>query len=178
MQDYRASIPGTASNQPITQSIILIDLFYLWGIYWVKRYANGQRSFGVLLIFFSLLLYSVAILLNIMSYRYFGSCNLWVSITTSVMILLIPCTQLFNFNPQNSLLTTSCICLYISYLSFMALFSAPSCDALSQNAMISDISISTILFFITMFGSVMGGSGVIKTDHDVSLNQVLGVAPK
>ena len=147
----------------------------MWGIYWIKRYANGQRFFGFLLVFFSLCLYAGAVALNVYSYINFRDCNIWLSIATSVMIILIPCTQLFNFNPQNSLLTTSCICLYISYLSFMAFYSAPVCNALSQSAMISDISISSVLFFITMFGSVMGGSGVIKTDHDVSLNQVLGV---
>ena len=39
----------------------------------------------------------------------------------------------------------------------------------------ADIGTSCILFFITMFGSVMGGSGVVKISQTVSLNETLGV---
>lgn len=36
--------------------------------------------------------------------------------------------------------------------------------------MVGDLITSTFLFFLTMYGSVMGGSGVVK------LNQQLGIA--
>jgi hypothetical protein len=39
----------------------------------------------------------------------------------------------------------------------------------------AEISVSSLLFFITMFGSIMGGSGVIKTAPETSLNQALGL---
>ena len=94
---------------------------------------------------------------------------------TSILLVLVPITQFFNFNVQNSLLTTSVICCYMSYLSFIASFSDPKCNCLSKNAMIADICVSSFLFFITMFGSIMGGSGVIKTAPETSLNQTLGL---
>lgn len=41
--------------------------------------------------------------------------------------------------------------------------------------MVSDLIVSTFLFFLTMYGSIMGGSGVIKTSHTTTLNENLGL---
>jgi hypothetical protein len=80
------------------------------------------------LIFLSFVFELVAITFNVLGYIYFASedvCGdtLWVNIVNSIVIILLPCTQFLNFNKQNSLLTTSLVSVYVSYLSFFAQFS-------------------------------------------------------
>ena len=62
------------------------------------------------------------------------------------------------------------ICLYVSYLGLIAQYSEAKCNALNTGAMVGDLVTSSFLFFLTMYGSVMGGSGVVK------INKQLGVA--
>ena len=40
------------------QSMILIDLAYLWGIKWAKKYSNGSRCYAFLLIFSTILMFA------------------------------------------------------------------------------------------------------------------------
>lgn len=110
------------------KSIILIDLFYLAGIKLVKRYDAGETSYGALLIILTLICEGVAVGLNIYGYTLFSaddSCGntLWVNIVTSILLIVLPVFQCFNFNKQNSLLTTSLVSLYISYLALICQFS-------------------------------------------------------
>ena len=121
-------VHGPASTIPIIQAIILIDLFYMAGIKLVKRYNDGETCCAGVLIFLSVLFEAVAITFNVLGYIYFGSedvcgSTLWVNIVNSIVIVLLPCTQFFNFNKQNSLLTTSLVSVYVSYLAFFAQFS-------------------------------------------------------
>ena len=117
--------PGT---YVVIKSIILIDLFYLAGIKLVKRYDAGETSYGALLIILTLICEAVAVGLNIYGYTLFSaadSCGntLWVNIVTSILLVVLPVFQCFNFNKQNSLLTTSLVSLYISYLALICQFS-------------------------------------------------------
>jgi hypothetical protein len=112
----------------ITQSIILVDLFYLAGIKLVKRYDEGQTSCAALLVILSLIFFAAAIMLNILGYIYFGkedSCgnSLWINILNSILLIILPAVQSLNFNKQNSLMTTAMVCTYISYLAFICQFS-------------------------------------------------------
>lgn len=52
----------------IIQMVILIDILYIWGIRWVKRYDEGSTTFAILLILFSALGYAGAIAINVYSY--------------------------------------------------------------------------------------------------------------
>jgi len=66
--------------------------------------------------------------MNVLGYVYFSSSDdcgntVWVNIITSIILLAMPFLQLLNFNKQNSLLTTSLISLYISYLAFICQYS-------------------------------------------------------
>jgi hypothetical protein len=115
-------------------------------------------------------MYAGALACNIYGYIKFKDCTLWVNIVTSILLLLLPGIQFFHFNAQNSLLTTSVVCLYISYLGLISQYSKQECNALNTGAMVGDIVTSAFLFFLTMYGSVMGGSGVVK------INEQLGVA--
>jgi len=42
---------------------------------------------------------------------------------TSIILAILPILQLFHFNKQNSLLTTSLVSLYISYLAYICQYS-------------------------------------------------------
>lgn len=137
---------------------MLIDLLYLWGIRWMKLYEEGQSFYGTLLIIFSALMIAGAIGLNIFGYIKFRYCTNWVNIITTLFLIAIPLIQLLNYNQQNSLLTSSAVCLYISYLSLIGQYSSASCEALTKGPMVTDLVISVFLFFVTMYGTVMGGT--------------------
>lgn len=96
----------------------------MWGINWVKKYNEGQEGcYGTLLITFSIIFYAGALAVNIYGYVAFASCTVWVNIITSILILLLPGIQLAGWNKQGSLLTSSVVCLYLSYLSLIAQYS-------------------------------------------------------
>jgi hypothetical protein len=80
------------------------------------------------LIFLSLVFFAAAVGLNVLGYVYFGSADncgdsLWVNILNSIIMVVLPVVQSFNFNKQNSLLTTAMVCTYVSYLAFICQFS-------------------------------------------------------
>lgn len=43
--------------------------------------------------------------------------------------------------------------------------------------MVGDITVSTALFIVTMYGSIMGGSGQVKVTQNGDINKAMGVAP-
>ena len=113
---------------------------------------------------------AAAVALNILGYVFFGSedgCgdSLWVNIINSILLIALPLVQFLNFNKQNSLLTTALVGMYVSYLSFICQFSfgGDSCtQRMTISSLAADIIISTIFFILTMYGSIMGGSGKVK----------------
>lgn len=110
------------------QSIILIDLFYLAGIKLVARYDKGQTCCAATLIIFSLIFEAAAIGMNVLGYINFSDADtcgnsIWVNIITSIILVILPVLQIFNFNKQNSLLTTALVSMYISYLAFICQYS-------------------------------------------------------
>lgn len=165
----------------------MIDLFYMAGIRMVKHYDKGETQYACYLIILSIILEAAAIAVNIWGYIVFSNqeqgCTgtVWVNITTSVILLLLPLLQFFNFNTQNSLLTTALVSLYVAYLSFVAQFSYPDpsaqCQRMSIESLIGDVAVSTFFFILTMYGSIQGGSGQVKVTENGDLNKAMGVAP-
>lgn len=49
---------------------------------------------------------------------------------------------------------------------------------MSTGSLVSDIIISCFFFFLTMYGSIMGGSGQIKVTQNGDVNKAIGVAPE
>ena len=43
--------------------------------------------------------------------------------------------------------------------------------------LIGDVIVSTFFFVVTMYGSVMGGSGQVKVTSNGDVNKAIGVAP-
>jgi len=115
------------------------------------------------LIGFTIIAEAVAIFLNILAYIKFAGdqCGLttWVSIVTSIIIVLLPAVQLLGFNPQNSLLTTSLVSLLIAYLSFAGLeYFGDGCQVrLTPIGYWIEVVVSLILFALTTYGTIMGG---------------------
>ena len=108
----------------ILQSIILIDLMYIWGIKLVRRYDDGSKMAAAFLIFLTVVAESSAILLNAIGYLMFSNCSLYINIITSVLLVVMPIVQLLGFNPQNSLLATSLVSVYISFLALIGQYSS------------------------------------------------------
>lgn len=51
------------------QSMILIDLAYLWGIRWAKKYSDGSQTYAILLIGMSLAMFGGTLAFLIMSFK-------------------------------------------------------------------------------------------------------------
>jgi hypothetical protein len=140
----------------LIQSIILIDLMYLWSIKLVRKYDQGSKCAAAWLVLFSTASYSSAVAINVYGYLEFAECSLWVNIVTSVLLVVMPLVQMLNFNPQNSLFTTGLVCLYVSYLSVIGQFSSEKCNKVDYEVTCVDIAVSVTLFFVTMCGSIVG----------------------
>ena len=132
----------------------------MWGLRWFRKWQEGNGCFAFLLIFFTVVNYCVALGLLIWGYIKFKDCTLWVNIVTTVLVLIIPGIQLLQFNPQNSLLTSSAVTVYMVYLSFVGQLSYPACGSLDGGAMASDLTTSVFFFILTTYGSLLGGSFV------------------
>lgn len=48
---------------------------------------------------------------------------------------------------------------------------------MTDASLAADIIVSTLFFILTMYGSIMGGSGEVKITPNVDLNQAVGGAP-
>ena len=126
--------------------------------------------------------------MNVLGYVYFRSASdtcqstLWVNIITSIMLVILPIIQVFHFNPQGSLLTTALVSMFISYLGFIAQFSyggsivGQTCIRMDVGSLAADIVCSTFFFVLTMYGSIMGGTGQVKVTRKGNLNVAVGVA--
>lgn len=104
--------------------------------------------------------------------------TLWVNIITSIMLIVMPIIQFLHFNTQNSLLTTALVSLYISFLTFICQFSFSdndSCNRMNIGAFVADIVISLFFFVLTMYGSIMGGTGQVRVTRNGNINQAIGV---
>lgn len=68
-------------------------------------------------------MYGGAWLCNIYGYARFYECSFWTNVGTSLLLIILPSVQLLNLNPQNSLLTTAAVCIYVSFLGLISQFS-------------------------------------------------------
>ena len=147
----------------IIQTIILVDLFYLYAINLVKKYDEGSNCCAGFLIGSTICTETAAFILIVLAFIQYsldacGSTS-WVSIVTVILLLILPVVQLLNCNPQNSLLTTALVSLYISYTAYAAqeYFMTGCVVRLTTAGFIVDVFISLLLFAISMYGTVMGG---------------------
>ncbi len=68
---------------------------------------------------------------------------------------------------------------YISYLTFISQYSFnggnATCLRMTTSSLVADIIISTFFFTVTMYGSIMGGSGQIKVTQNGDINKAIGM---
>lgn len=169
----------------VLQSIILIDLCYLAGIKMVKKYDAGESQYGCYLIMLSILAFVLAIGLNILGYVYFQrtpecQSTLWVNILTSIILIILPVIQFLHLNPQNSLLTTSLVSLYVSYLLFIGQFSFGDevCVRAGVGSLAADFVCSSFVFGLCMYGSIVGGTGQVRVTRDGDINKAMGLTTR
>lgn len=70
------------------------------------------------------------------------------------------------------------VAMYVSYLAFASQFSFGGSHCIGRMTVASlacDIIVSTIFFIMTMYGSIMGGSGKMKIAGNADIHAVLGV---
>lgn len=84
---------------------------------------------------------------------------MWLSVVTSIALVVLPLVQLLGFNPQNSLLTTALVSLTVSYISYTAqeYFKTGCTIRLNPLGYAAEVSISLVLFTLTTYGTLMGG---------------------
>jgi len=89
----------------------------------------------------------------------------------------LPPVQLLNFNPQNSLLTTALVSLFISYSSYAAqeYFMTACVVRLTHLGYAVDLFISLLLFAISTYGTVMGGFS--SDEYEDQPDQLVGDQP-
>ena len=56
--------------------------------------------------------------------------------------------------------------------------STNQCQRMSLGPLIADVIVSSFFFIVTMYGSIMGGSGQVKVTSDGDVNKAMGVAPR
>lgn len=68
--------------------------------------------------------------------------------------------QLLHFNKQNSLLTTSALCLLVSYCTWSAGYSHPASSKtdLNETVLYLNFAISLVLLLVSTAGSVYGST--------------------
>ncbi|EGR28880.1 membrane protein tms1, putative [Ichthyophthirius multifiliis] len=147
------------------QTIILIDIFYLWGQNWKAKYdeveaqnAENNSSFnlyGILLIGITLSLYTASILLNAYNFIWFKGCqfNIIVNALNLLLVISITFVQFLGFNPSGSLLTSSAMSFYITFLAFSGQLSSESgCNsAISSNAIFAiELSVGVAFLLVTL----------------------------
>lgn len=143
----------------ICQSVILIDLAYLWGIKWAKKYSLGSRRYAILLILTTLIMFGLTGFFVVSSFTWHPKNLLWANIICVIQIVLMIGIQMLNFNKQNSLLTTSSLCLLVSYWTWSAGYSHPSTyDEFNETALYINMAVSIVLLLISAGGSIYGSS--------------------
>lgn len=107
----------------IFQVVMIIDLCYLWGVSWVKRYDEGSTCYMYLMIFSTIIVYGFTIYFIVSSFASFAGCGVgtFVSIVSVLFVVLGVVLVLFKLNPDGSLLTSGSVSLISSYLTWSGL---------------------------------------------------------
>lgn len=163
----------------IFQIIMIIDLCYLWNEAWVAAYDEGQKCYSVMLIAFTLALYGGFITLTVFEYIWFAGCSygtLAVSITLalSVLVTVLPLTRI---NPRGSIFTSSTVCMYSMYLTWVGLSNMTAdCNADWKNktkATAIYIGTGGVLTLISLlyvtFGDSRKSSGNVKIAGNIDI---------
>lgn len=114
------------------QMVSLIDSMYLLAEYWAKKYDDGNKAYGFIMILVMFIFYGALGFLTYISFLKFwiSSCyvNKFILISLPIFTVVYFILIFLNFHPKGSVITASAISLYTTFLSWMALISNPSKD--------------------------------------------------
>lgn len=75
----------------VYQFICFIDMLYLWGVNWAKKYDAGLTYFGYIMIATAFILYGATITLNVYNFKWFSAStfSLITNIVNAILIVTI-----------------------------------------------------------------------------------------
>jgi len=105
------------------QIIMIIDLFYQWGVKWVKNYDEGGNGWMYLLIITTVVLYGGALYFIINSFKSFSGIGIgtFACVVNVIFVLISAILVLVRLNPDASLLTAAAFALITSFLTWSGL---------------------------------------------------------
>lgn len=154
------------------QMVSIIDAMYLWAEFWAKKFDDGNKCYGCLLVFVTLVMYSGTGVILFYSFKIFwiSGCfwNKLVLLSMALFVIMFTVLILLRFHPKGSLITSGAISLYGVFLAWTAFISYPNGKNSEQkcNPVISEtwsmaLQLGTSLlvaFICTFYWSVSGGS--------------------
>lgn len=118
------------------QMVSLIDAFYLWAEFWAKKFDEGNKCYGCLLVFVTLAMYTGTGMILYWSYKTFwiDGCgvNKIMLIMMSVFPVLFTTLIVMKFHPKGSVITSGAISIYGTFLIWTAFVSFPNKQADTQ----------------------------------------------
>jgi hypothetical protein len=109
--------------------VSLIDAFYLWAEFWAKKFDEGNKCYGCLLIFVTLVMYTGTGFILYWSFKTFwvDGCgmNKFMLILMSILPILFTVLIVLKFHPKGSLITSGSISIYGVFLIWTAFVSFP-----------------------------------------------------
>jgi len=168
------------------QIVMIIDLFYTWGVNWVKNYDEGGNGWMYLLILTTVVLYAGSFYFTVNSFQNFGGCGIGTSTTVvNVIFMVVAAVLIFlRLNPDGSLLTSGAVSLITSYLTWSALSNQDeTCNKLQNlssttliNLIVGLVFIVTSLIYVSI-GSSEDNSGQVAPGG-VNIPQAVLAEPK
>jgi len=154
------------------QVVMILDLFYTWGVNWVKNYDEGSNGWMYLLIGMTVVLYAGSLYFTVGSFKSFSGCGIGTSTTVvNVIFMVVAAILVFlRLNPDGSLLTSAAVSLITSYLTWSALSNQETednCNTLKDldsttiiNLVVGLVFIITSLIYVSI-GSSEDNSGQV-----------------
>lgn len=113
----------------VFQIIFIIDFAYEWNDSWVQKYEDSgeDRYWSVCLSLFSVLMWGISLTVTVFNYYWFSESSLHVILisTTFGLGVVFTVLSISNWVENGSLLVSSMVNLYITYLCWDGLSSSP-----------------------------------------------------
>ena len=135
------------------QAVSLIDAFYLWADFWAEKFNGGNKCYGCLLIFTTIVMYGVSGWFFLIGYKNFWlpGCtgNKFLLITATLLALSFIVLILLKFHPNGSVITSGAITMFGVFLFWAALISNPdtTCNPQYDNKINMFVQIGGSFFF-------------------------------
>lgn len=172
----------------VYQQVILIDMAYNWNESWVEK-ANqaedeeagtGQKWLTAILASCALLLKGSIVVIGLL-YYYFGGCSLNIAFITVTLVMSVLVTGVQLCSEEGSLLASSVITAYSTYLLFTALTKNPDEDcnpfAGERNALGTVLGVGLVIVSLAWTGwSVTAATRFEGLESDTDIDDDLSAS--